>query len=459
MTTAEKPYSIGANSAPKPPTIPQLPIIGNSLEMGTQLEKFFIKHYHDTGKIFMAQLGTGQDQVLMLGIEANRFLRQESHTALTSAVFFGAFEGLLGTDLTLLMAEGDTHKHIRAAFERHFNPQIIFDTLPKLIEIIEERVRTWNVGDKVVMFPQMQALTIELIGYLFHSRVPREHTSSIITASGALTSIYILGFLPTWASRLPMYQRAIGDLISVGKRSVTYHSRNKPEVTGRRKDPMDYMMEEKRPDGSDLTQNDMNMFPMLAHLGSTDNTGGSTAFLFYEIARHHTILARVLEESHKIYSNGIQASSFVDNALPTLDGAIKENLRLHAPAPLTFRNARTDFEFFGHSVKAGQEVIIGQTLTHHLPEYFPDPEQFDPDRWTDPARHSADSDAMMPFGAGHHHCLAEYMLPVLQRIIVAVVFHQVKFVPIAENHPMHVTLLPVANPGSFSLTVEENYLL
>jgi cytochrome P450 len=66
---------------------------------------------------------------------------------------------------------------------------------------------------------------------------------------------------------------------------------------------------------------------------------------------------------------------------------------------------------------------------------------------------------MMPFGAGHHHCLAEYMLPILQRIIVAVVFHQVKFVPIGENHPMHVTLLPVANPGSFSLTVEENYLL
>jgi hypothetical protein len=58
-------------------------------------------------------------------------------------------------------------------------------------------------------------------------------------------------------------------------------------------------------------------------------------------------------------------------------------------------------------VRRGSIVLLSQWVMHRDPRFFPDPERFDPDRWTDEARAARPRLAYFPFGAGPRICLGE----------------------------------------------------
>ena len=66
-------------------------------------------------------------------------------------------------------------------------------------------------------------------------------------------------------------------------------------------------------------------------------------------------------------------------------------------------------EFAGHRIPAGTPVIIGTTVPHGLPELFPDPERFDPDRFAPGRAEHRQPGAYGPFGVSTHICAGSGM--------------------------------------------------
>ena len=92
-------------------------------------------------------------------------------------------------------------------------------------------------------------------------------------------------------------------------------------------------------------------------------------------------------------------------AMPLAEMAFKEAMRLRPPVPSIPRRATRDFSFGGYEIPAGALVGFNPLFTHHMPEIWPDPDAFDPLRFTDEAQRGRHRFAFVPFGGGAHMCL------------------------------------------------------
>ncbi|GAB3953824.1 cytochrome P450 [Streptomyces sparsus] len=89
--------------------------------------------------------------------------------------------------------------------------------------------------------------------------------------------------------------------------------------------------------------------------------------------------------------------------LPLADAVVRETLRLHPPAWLMTRTARTATTLGEWSLRPGDDVLLVPYLIHRDPRWWQRPDEFDPARWS--AGRPAPGTAYLPFGAGPRVCL------------------------------------------------------
>ncbi|TJZ59062.1 cytochrome P450 [Streptomyces piniterrae] len=88
-----------------------------------------------------------------------------------------------------------------------------------------------------------------------------------------------------------------------------------------------------------------------------------------------------------------------------LQALVHETLRLYPAAWILPRHAAEDDTLAGYAIEAGTDILISPYLTHRVPELWPDPEHFDPRRFTTPDGRPTHPGAYLPFGIGPRACL------------------------------------------------------
>jgi cytochrome P450 len=136
-----------------------------------------------------------------------------------------------------------------------------------------------------------------------------------------------------------------------------------------------------------------------------DTTTSTIAFLFHELARTPSALERLYDEQDRVLGDRVPGPSELVSELPELQMAIDETLRLYPPAWTGPRRAVETFEFAGHTVPAGMLVNYSSWASHHLPEVFPEPQAFRPQRMSAEAKKDLPKGAYVPFGGGSRTCI------------------------------------------------------
>jgi cytochrome P450 len=149
-----------------------------------------------------------------------------------------------------------------------------------------------------------------------------------------------------------------------------------------------------------------------------ETTAVLLTWLFHILSSEPEWENRLLDEVTKALQG--RQPGFEDLAsFPTLRMAIDETLRLFPPVWITNRNAVQDDEICGYRIRAGEVVGIAPYVTHRLPEYWPDPERFDPLRFSPEMSAPRPRFAYLPFGGGPRQCIGNNFALVEAQLIFA----------------------------------------
>ncbi|HJO23800.1 MAG: cytochrome P450 [bacterium] len=133
---------------------------------------------------------------------------------------------------------------------------------------------------------------------------------------------------------------------------------------------------------------------------------GAASWALIELLQNPEVMARVVEELDAIYADGRQVSFQSLREIPLLEGVLKETLRMHPPLIILMRKVMHDFHFKNYTVKAGNMVAVSPAVSNRNPDYFPDPDRFDPERYNDDRREDARNPwSWISFGGGRHKCI------------------------------------------------------
>ena len=134
-----------------------------------------------------------------------------------------------------------------------------------------------------------------------------------------------------------------------------------------------------------------------AHL-TTANTLTWTLFL---LAQHPTIMRQLHREITDVMQGDCPTYEEMTR-MPLTERVLRESMRILPASSYSQRICAVPTMLRNVPLNRGTPVVFSQYVTHHMPELYPDPEVFRPDRWLEGA---VSPYAYLPFGAGAKMCI------------------------------------------------------
>jgi pentalenene oxygenase len=213
--------------------------------------------------------------------------------------------------------------------------------------------------------------------------------------------------LPDWVERLPLPFNRRFDRARDAVRATVHHAVDDLQAAGHDTGDMLSLLLRARDEetGRPLTAHQICSEILTLAVAGTETTASVLSWTLYELARHPDVEARVLAELDDVLGGG--PVTFEDiTRLPYLGRVVTEVTRLHHTGWLVTRRTVAETRLGPWTLPAGTELAYCQHALHRDPALFPNPLDFDPDRWLDSAQ-PPPSGAFLPFGAGKHRCIGD----------------------------------------------------
>ncbi|EAT39034.1 AAEL009133-PA [Aedes aegypti] len=251
---------------------------------------------------------------------------------------------------------------------------------------------------------------------------------------------------------------------TIVQKTITYREKNNVQ----RNDFMNLlmqMMKKNKEDESEensvtLTLDEVVAQSYVFFLGGFETSRTTMSYCLYELSLNQEVQnrARKCIQSAVAKHDGLNYEALMD--MPYLEQCINESLRKYPPISNALRSTTKDYAVPGTEVilKKGTDVIVPIYAIHHDPEYYPDPELFDPDRFSADQCAKRKPFTFMPFGEGPRMCVASRFGMMETKIGLAAMLMSFRFskceksiVPLKIS-PNHLMLTPA---GGLWLKVEQ----
>lgn len=156
-------------------------------------------------------------------------------------------------------------------------------------------------------------------------------------------------------------------------------------------------------------------------------TSVTSSWAMIDLLQHPEYVRKVTSELDEIYADGRDVSYQALREIPLLECALKESLRLHPPLILLMRKVRSEFHYERWTVPPGHLVATSPAVSNRMPEHFPDPERYEPERYLPGREEDRRSFAWIPFGAGRHRCVGAAFAMMQLKAIFSILLRRYEF--------------------------------
>ncbi|XP_062558863.1 probable cytochrome P450 9f2 [Armigeres subalbatus] len=183
-------------------------------------------------------------------------------------------------------------------------------------------------------------------------------------------------------------------------------------------------------------------------LAGFDTLSTGLTFLTYELAINPEIQQRLYEEIMETESNleGKPLTYEVLQKMKYMDMVVSESLRKWPPGIVADRICTKDYQYKDGTsssfvIEKGTSVWIPTIAIHNDPEYYPNPDKFDPERFSEENKAKINPSAYIPFGAGPRNCIGSRLALMEIKSVVYCLLRDFSFEPTEKTQiPLRLTM-------------------
>jgi cytochrome P450 len=414
-----------------------MPLLGTTLDQLKDPQGFSRRMVAKYGKIYRTKSFGGRS-VAIHGPEANELAMFDRDKNFSSEQGWGPVLNLLFPRGLMLM-DFEKHRMDRKTLSVAFKPEPMRLYADSLNAGIKTRVASWS-GQTFKFYPAIKQLTLDLAATSFLG-IPWGPEAEKINKSFVDMVQASIGIV-----RRPLPFTAMGRGVAGRKYLVDYFSKMVPERrTSDGEDMFTQICQARDENGAYLSVeaivDHMNFLMMAAH----DTITSSISSMVWLLAKNPEWQDKLREEMLRVAPAGEGVGHNALNELELTEWAFKEALRMIPPVPSIPRRALRDFEFGGYTIPAGTSVGVNPGFTHMMADHWPEPEKFDPMRFSPEGAKGRHKYAWVPFGGGAHMCLGLHFAYMQAKIF----FHHVittHRITVADGYDPDWYMWPIPRP-------------
>ncbi len=404
--------------------------------------------YGDASSFFL----NGQLFIALFGPEMAYQVTTSKQSSFVKGVGFARMRKVLGEGL--LTNEEPIHLRHRRMMQPPFKKERLDSYAQLMTELTREQISQWKDQSEILLAPEMMRLTLAIVAQTLFGTSARPYEKAIADSMGVaidriertmLPGLQVFDGLP-----IPYWQKfaqASDELAQIAE-SLIKTRRSDPVEND---DLLGLLLSLRDDDGVVFTDDEVRDEALTLILSGHETTANVLTWAFSWLATRPDLQLALAAEASELNWPGSNKAPSIEEVLgadetgapraKVASAIVSETLRMAPPVWVAPRRALVDIEVDGVHVPAGSHVIVSQFVTQRDPRWFPQPNEWLPERWYSNLAKDLPRGAYFPFGGGTRKCLGDQFALLEARIILLEVAAQMRLEPVDQRHP-----LPKAQP-------------
>ena len=428
----------------KIPRVSLLKLLLNPHIRSGNVPALFADLANEYGPVFEIRPPFAKPMIFLAGPETNRWVHRRGRMYLRAKDYFEDFEKVYGASGVMPSLDGAEHFRLRKSMSAAYSRGRLAGQLDELYYHARNFMSGWAVGDSLPATNMSRLMINAQLSPLFVSVESQDIFDDLAKYKERALLTHIVKTLPKFMLNTPGMRRRAKAVDTLLERVQGVHTPAQRADSPR--DLADDWLSLHASDPQFVPETTIR-FQLAAALIASVYLGDAFSFALYALASQPELYREIQREADALFDNGDpKGEDFAPPAIDVTHRFLMESLRMYPIVPMSIRNVMNTCVVEDYELPVGTKLFIAQTASHYMEDVFPDPWEFDIDRYKAP-RNEHRSPGYAPYGLGTHTCLGSRWMELQLAVNILMVAHYFNIEVFPANYKLKFNPLPSMKPS------------